>query len=107
MIELIACRHIARVLFGRPHQLRVERDGAEPVVRAIARNHRLRGGRIELPALREILVESRLVHCGRRRLARAAGKSEQRQRGRDAQHTFGDQRAGHRPSPSQENPRRR
>jgi len=55
--------------------------------------------RAELPALGQVPVEARLAGRRRRVRAGAAGKPEQRQSGRDPQHAFGNQRAGHPSSP--------
>src|ERR1044072_6600374 len=66
VVELVE-RHLrAALLFGELHQGRVERDGTEPVVGAVARDHRLRGGRIELSALGEVAIEARLARPQRR-----------------------------------------
>ena len=105
MVDLVARRHGARVLFGKLHQVWIDGQRAEPVVAAIAGDHRLRGSRIELPALRQVPVEGRLAR-GHRRLGGAAGNAEQRQRGGHAQQRSANPRARHPPSP-RKNPLRR
>jgi hypothetical protein len=86
VIDLVARRHGARLRLRQLHQGRVERDRAEPVVLAVAGDHRGRRGGIELGnRARHAAVEGRLLR--RRDVARAGRKpdgerSNQQGRGR-------------------------
>src|SRR5215207_6303405 len=50
VIELVARRHGARLLFGHAHQPRLEHDWRKAVVAPIAGNHRLRRIDVEFAA---------------------------------------------------------
>jgi hypothetical protein len=82
MIHRVVLGHRQGLLVRHAHQVGIDADRAEPVVAAIAGDHRGRGGRIDRHVrLRQILIEARL---GRRRLAaRAAGQGNGRERDAD------------------------
>jgi len=90
VIELIARRHDAGLLGGKPHQFGIERHRAEAVIAAIARDHRLRRIGVERGVGRgEIDIKTRLA----RRRARVGAAAE---RG-NAKQSAADHQRGQRP----------
>ena len=74
VVELVALGHDRGLRLGQPRQLGIERHRRQPVIGAVAGDHRGGGGGVELRArLRQIAIEARLClrHICRRRSRRA------------------------------------